>query len=306
VLSPVPLDDLAAFAHVAETLSFTAAAQRLGVPKSTLSRAVARLEDTIGTRLLQRTTRSIALTEAGRRLSAQSAPHVTALEGAIRSLDDTEGEPRGVLRLTAPPDTADIFLGEMLAQFVARYQRIEIDIDLSTRQVDLVKEGFDVALRAAISLTDQSLVARKLVETELQLYAAPAYLARRGAPRTFADLAEHDRVSFVSGRARPQWPIHDEETVCTMLAGGRLRTDDFSFLRALLRAGSGIGTLPSFVAAPDVGAGRLVRVLPDWSNEAGSIFLVYPSARNLSRNVAAFRDFAVSWFRGRGYAGLGP
>ncbi|XXY52023.1 LysR family transcriptional regulator [Sorangium sp. So ce269] len=289
------LDEIAAFARVAELGSFTAAAAQLGVPKSTVSRAVTRLEEGLKVRLLQRSPRAVALTDAGRRFFGDVAPHIAGLRDAAQALDAYQGQPQGLIRLSAPPDGGESFLGEMLVEFAARYPLLTLEVDLSSRQVDLLREGFDVAIRATRELLDSSLVARKLFDSDVQLFAAPSYLARRGAPRALEELADHERVVFLPSARRGQWPVDDARSVRDAMATGRIATDNFQLIRATLRAGGGIGPLPRVLAAPDLASGRLVHVLPEWSQRAGTAYIVYPSARHVARNVAVFRDFALAW-----------
>jgi DNA-binding transcriptional LysR family regulator len=288
------LDEIAAFVRVVEAGSFTAAAKQLGVPKSTLSRALSRLEDHTKTRLLRRTTRAIALTEAGRRFYEQVAPHVGGLGDALAGLAEREDAPRGLLRVTAPVDVGEAFLGDVITRFVARYPAVEVDVDLSGRMVDLVQEGFDVAIRASKKLKDSSLVARKIADTELALYASPSYLARRGTPASAAELEGHDLVLFR--------PASSTSSASSSHAGlgkltGRVRTGDFVFARAAIRAGAGIGPLPSFLVGRELADGRLQHVLPGWSELAGPLYFVYPSARHVPKKVSAFREFVVECFR---------
>lgn len=291
------LDEIAAFARVAELGSFTAAAEQLGVPKSTVSRAVTRLEDGLKVRLLQRSPRAVALTDAGRRFFGDVAPHIAGLRDAAQALDAYQGQPQGTIRLSAPPDGGESFLGEMLVEFGARYPLLSVEVDMSTRRVDLLREGFDVALRATRELPDSSLVVRKLLDSYVQLFAAPAYLARRGLPRAFEELVDHERVVFLPNARRGQQPVDGARAVRDAMATGRFATDDFHLIRSLLRAGGGIGPLPRVLAAPDLASGRLVHVLPEWSQRAGTLYLVYPSARHVPRNVAVFRDFVLAWVK---------
>lgn len=289
------LDEIAAFAKVAELGSFTAAAAQLGVPKSTVSRAVTRLEEGLKVRLLHRSPRAVALTDAGRRFFGDVAPHIAGLRDAALALDAYQGQPQGLIRLSAPPDGGESFVGDLLVEFCARYPMLSLEVDLSSRQVDLLREGFDFAIRATRDLPDSSLVARKLFDSDVQLFAAPSYLARRGLPRAFDELADHERVVFLPNARRGQWPVDDARSVRDAMLTGRIATDNFQLIRSVLRAGGGIGTLPRVLAAPDLASGRLVHVLPEWSQRAGTAYLVYPSARHVARNVAVFRDFALAW-----------
>lgn len=286
------LDEIEAFVHVVEAGSFTAAAKKLGVPKSTLSRAISRLEDATRVRLLSRSTRTLGLTEPGERFFAQVGPHVGGLKDAMSLLGDAEEEPQGLLRVTMPVDVGEGLLGEVIARFLCRYPKIEVEVDVSARLVNLVEEGFDVAIRASTKLKDSSLIAKKLVSTSLQLFASPTYLARRGTPKTLADLASHDAVltsqqGFQSLLGKPGMRFP---------AKARLYAADFSFVRQALRAGAGIGPLPVFVPRGDVATGSLVRVLPDWSKPAGIIYVVYPGQKHVPKKVIAFRDFVADSF----------
>lgn len=291
------LDEIEAFVRVVEAGSFTGAAKQLGVPKSTLSRALSRLEDATRIRLLRRSTRSIALTESGRRFFDQVAPHVGGLRDAMTVLSDEDEQPQGLLRVTMPVDVAEALLAEPLVRFAARYPRVQLEVDASGRLVNLVEEGFDVALRASTKLKDSSLVARKVVATELHLFASPAYVARRGAPKAVEDLAEHDLVLFQTpgGRSELTGLRTDKKN------HARIVTSEFAFLRALLRGGAGIGPLPSFHAFGDCADGRLVRVLPEWSRAAASLYVVYPSAKHVPKKVIAFRDFVLETFEQLGH-----
>ena len=290
----VPLDEIASFVRVVQAGSFTAAAKQLGVPKSTLSRALRRLEDAASVRLLERSTRSISVTDAGRAFYEQVAPHVAGLHDATAALGDLVSQPQGLLRITAPVDVGESFLGELLVRFAARYPNVRLEVDLSSRVVNLLEEGFDAALRATTRLADAALVARRLVTTEIHLFAAPSYLARRAAPRVPEDLAAHTMVLFRGGKSKNALTLRGPEGASrTVSVEGRIGGNDFPFVRAALRGGAGIGPLPSFLATADVLAGRLVRVLPAWVQPGGSLYVVYPSAPHVPKKVLAFRDFMV-------------
>lgn len=281
------LDEVEAFVRVAEVRSFTGAARALKVPKSTLSRAIVRLEDQVGARLLLRTTRAVHLTEAGQRLFDQVTPLVAGLRDALKTIEGDAEQPEGLLRVTAAPDIGESFLGEILPRFIARCPRVRVEVDLSTRLVNLAEEGFDVAIRASRKLEASTLVARKLGTSEIRLYASPNYLAKAGVPRSEADLAGHTGVAF--GR-------FEDTRIASPRIPARLAAPDFRFLRAILRQGAGIGPLPTFYAAPDLADGKLVPVLPEWSRAAGHLFLVYAGGKHLPKKVAAFRDFVIPAF----------
>lgn len=287
------LDEIAVFVHVVKAGSFTAAARQRGVPKSTLSRAVTRLEEVMRARLLRRSSRTLALTDAGRAFYDRAAPHIAGIADAAESSLAREEQPHGLLRVTAPVDVGESFLADLLVRFLARYPLIRVEVDLSSRRVNLLEEGVDVALRAAGKLDDASLVAKKLGATAAQLFASPAYLARRGTPTTPEELTEHDCVLFRPEEGQNEWLLEGPSGPIKVVVKGRLGGGDFAFLRAAVRTGAGIGVLPAFTAARDLAEGHLVRVLPGWSRAAGTLYLVYPLSPHLPRKVVVFRDFVL-------------
>lgn len=287
------LDEIAVFVHVVKAGSFTAAAKQRGVPKSTLSRAVTRLEESMKARLLKRSSRTITLTDAGRSFYDRVVPHIAGIADAAESSLSHEDQPQGVLRVTAPVDFGEAFLADMLVRFTARYPRLRVEVDLSSRRVNLLEEAFDVALRAAGRLDDASLVARRVGSTEAHLFAAPAYLARRGTPEEPEDLEGHECVLFRPADGKNEWPLEGPLGLRKVHVDGRIAGGDFSFIRSAVRAGAGIGVLPSFAAARDVAEGHLVRVLPDWKRTAGTLYVVYPVSPHVPKKVIVFRDFVL-------------
>jgi DNA-binding transcriptional LysR family regulator len=303
MIGPGNLDEIAVFVHVVQAGSFTGAARQRNVPKSTLSRAVSRLEETLHTRLLQRTSRKIALTEAGRAFYDRAAPHIAGLRDATEALD-ADDQPQGALRITAAPDAGEAFLGEVLVRFTARYPQVRVEVDLSARRQNLVEEGYDCALRAAMTIDDASLVARRLVTSEMQLFASPGYLAARGTPATLEDVPGHACVLFRPVDGRSTWTFtgsNGEEKSAEVT--GRVAGSDFAFIHAALRAGAGIGYLPSFQATRSLADGSLQRVLPGWHRLSATLWLVYPASRHVPRKVLAFRDFLLESFGEPGATG---
>lgn len=280
----VNLDLLNLFVAVADASSFSEAARRLGVPKSTASRGIARLEKTLGTQLLYRTTHTVTLTTAGAALYARVAPLVVALAQAVVSLPEQDDTPSGTLRVTAANDLGATVLGELVPLYLERHPKVTVDVRLTNAVVDLVAEGIDLALRISTQpLQDSTLIARAIATLEMRLFAAPAYLTRRGVPNTVDELAEHDRV----------WPRHRQELATGWAAGraARIVADDFTFIRAALRAGAGVGLLPSFLARQDVERGTLALVAPTFSAESGTLYLVHPPMRHMPTKVRSFHDF---------------
>lgn len=280
------LNLLPVFVAVAEAGSMSAAARALGWPKSSVSRGVAALEATLGVRLLHRSTRKVSLTTAGAAFYERARPLLASLREATGTLPEQEEEPSGELRVTASVDMGLTFVPGLVARFTARYPKVQVDVRLTNQLVDLIGEGFDVALRISQKLTDSSLVVQRLCALEIQLFAAPSYVARRGHPRGPADAAGHDWVAW-RGVKLPA-PL-------TMSARPRVIVDDVMLLHRMIREGAGIGVLPTFLAQPDVTAGELVRLLPRWSLQGGTLFFVHPHAGQVPRKVSAFREFVRAY-----------
>jgi DNA-binding transcriptional LysR family regulator len=284
----VDLNRVAVFVRVVEDGSFTAAAAALGVRKSSVSRSVAALEAELGIRLLQRTTRKLSLTDAGRAYHERARDSLAALEDAALAASALGAEPRGVVRVTAPVDLAGD-LAPVTSEFLRTHREVRIEMVLTARYVDLVKEGFDLAVRAG-PLTDSSLLARRIGDSELGVFASPRYLDVAGRPRRVADLTRHDCVLYRAGTGMTAtWhltgPRGDEEVVVR----GRADTDEFAFVRAMLVAGFGIGLAPTHLMAPFVASGDLERVLPRFARRSAPVHVVWPSRR--------FEPAAVSLFR---------
>lgn len=289
--SPVDLHDVEALVAVVEAGSFTLAASRSGLPKSALSRRVARLEQTLGVRLLQRTTRSLSLTEAGSEYARRTSLALAELREAGDVVTEANDEAAGLVRVTAPADLSSM-LAPALLRFEAQHPKVVIEVDLSNRFVDLVTEGFDLAVRAG-RLRDSSLVVRTLGSSAGVLVASPAYLARRGAPASPGELDGHDCLAFRSQSGKATWELVGPEGEVRVEVRGRLGANDFTFLRAAALHDGGIALLPLGACYDDIVAGRLVGVMPGYHGLAGAIHLVYPSARFLPQRVVLLRDFLL-------------
>ncbi|HUK66451.1 MAG TPA: LysR family transcriptional regulator [Anaeromyxobacteraceae bacterium] len=292
------LNRLAVFEAVVRTASFSAAASELALAKSSVSRSIARLEADLGVQLLFRTTRRVVPSAAGAALYERVTPLLGEVRSALGELPEGKEEPAGTLRVTAPVDLGELLLAEAVTRYTARYPAASVELHLTGRMVDLVAEGFDVALRAAPSLKDSTLVVRRAAPIVMRLFASPSYLARRGVPRSEAELALHDWVEFRSGPRRgPSRPARPEARGPS--PRGRIACDDLLFARHVLRASAGIGLLPTFVAEPDVSQGTLVRVLPHFERRAGYLHLVTPGARHVPHKVKAFRDLVLEVVKAR-------
>ena len=290
------LNHLSVFTAVAETASFTEAARRLGVPKSTVSRAVASLEASLGVRVLSRTTRHVALTTAGQALFERLGPRLEALAEAVKGLPELADEPSGALRVTTTADFGTEILAEIIAGFCRRYPRVSVHIHLSSRLVDLAKEGYDAAFRFHVKKPrDSTLVARRVGALRVQLFAAPTYLAARGTPRAPDDLLAHDCVAI----AGMELLSLEGPTRVRLSIRPRIVAEDGFFVREAVRHGAGIAILPTFLTQQDVIAGRLVPVLPRWAMPSGHVYLVYPGTQHLPKKMAVFRDHALAALRAR-------
>jgi DNA-binding transcriptional LysR family regulator len=289
-MATIDLNRVAVFVRVVEAGSFTAAAKAMGLPVSSVSRSVANLEEELGVRLLHRTTRKLSVTDDGREYFQRVQAAMAAMDDANDALAGGHGQPRGLVRIAAPVDL--VGLPATIGALVERYPGLVIDISLSSRRVDLVEEGIDLALRGG-RLEDSSLVVRKLGATPLQMFAAPDYLERRGRPRVLADLARHQCIIYRSRAGKVPWRLTGPRGEETAPAAGAVIADDMMFARDLAAAGGGIALVPSTIAAHEVATGRLVRVLPRYAFPAGALYLVWPSRRLIPARVAVVRDFLI-------------
>lgn len=290
------LNLVSAFVNVVEQQSFTGAAKALGLPKSSVSRRVTELEEELGVQLLHRTTRKLSLTEAGRSYFEQAEKALSELQAAAESASGMDTEARGIVRVTAPFDIGVMGLADIVAEFVREYPEIHVDLSLSSKVVDLVSEGFDIAVRAG-KARDASLVARRLGNAALGLYASPAYLKAHGRPRSLADLSEHDCVLFRGKHGKALWRLegpHGEPA--SVEVRGRVNVDEMLFVRQAVGAGLGIGLLPTIVIATCARVGALEpveRILPDFSMGGAELNVVTPSGPKRPRRVTILRDFLV-------------
>jgi DNA-binding transcriptional LysR family regulator len=289
---------ISVFARVVEMGSFARAAERLDVSVSAVSRAVADLEAHLQTRLLNRTTRRLSLTESGRAFHERTVQLLADLEEAEQSAQAGAVTPRGTLRLTCAVTFGTRHVAAAIADFVARYPETRFDIELSDRAVDLVDEGFDVAVRIG-QIGSQNLVGRKVGTTQLVCCAAPTYLDAHGEPRTPEALAAHTCLTYEYAPTRNVWTFRDGDgRDRSVRIGGPVHANNGRFLEALAVAGTGVCHEPDFIVGPDVRAGRLRPILREFAPPASPIYVVYPSRRHLSAKVRAFTDFIAERFAG--------
>lgn len=284
-------NDLLLFARVVDEGSFSRAAERLGVPKSTLSRRITTLEMQLGEKLLLRTTRQLTVTDFGHSV-LQHAHQVSAeVEATLALTQHRQATPSGRLRVSMPGDFAIDVLAPMLAQFIAAYPSISLELDLSPRRVDLIGENYDVAIRIGKLADDATLAARRIAIFSESLYAAPAYLARRGVPPEPEALMEHDALRLLGPGGEPvPWLLRRGEQQWQGTPPGRATANSPALLLRLARSGAGIIVLSDHFAEQAVRAGELVQVLGDWSLPAVTAWAVFPGRRLMPARTRVFLD----------------
>lgn len=300
------LDEIRAFAAVADARSFTQGARKLGVSGAQISKLVARLENRLGQRLLNRTTRDVSLTDTGQAYLERARDLLESFDALETSVKDQSG-PSGNLKVSAPVSFGKNELTPALLDFAAGCNAVSLDVTFSDRMVNLVEEGFDVAVRIG-HLTDSSLVARRLAAVRMVTCASPEYLARAGLPATLADLSSHEAIIDTNAREAATWRFGPHGDVQDVRVRGRLRFNGAEACVAAAAAGFGITRTPAFAAAEDLRTGRIVPILCDYEPEMIHVHAVYPHARHLAAKVRAFVDFLVTRYAGepdwhQGWAG---
>ncbi|KAB8309732.1 MULTISPECIES: LysR family transcriptional regulator [Rahnella] len=283
------LQDMALFALVAECGSFTQAASRAGLPKSSVSQRISQLEKSVGLRLLNRTTRQLNLTFAGERYLIHCQEMMQASERAELAIRRLRDNPSGRLRITSPAGLGATLLARMNVEFQKRYPDVSLEVSVSDALVDLVQEGFDIALRTG-KPQDSSLIGRELGHSPRYLLASPDYLAQHPLIESPQQLASHHCIAH---RAWSEWVLHRGETYHRWLLPSAHTTDNLLYARECALAGAGITLLPAFLCHDEVAAGTLVRVLPEWEAEGNDLFLVYPGRKLNSPALACFIDFML-------------
>jgi DNA-binding transcriptional LysR family regulator len=290
----VTLEQLRILVKVVQAGSFTRAAELLGTQKSYVSRVVSQLEAELGVKLLARTTRTLSITETGREVFERAVGILGAVEDTVRVAQHAQGEPRGQLRLTCGVEFGMVAVGGWIDEYLARHPLASVEAEYTSRVLDLVHEGFDLAIRVG-PVDESRLVARPLGRIDYGLFASPAYAAQRGLPQRPEQLREHALVMFTAGGHRRGWQLQrDGEREPQRIEGPtRLRVNNSFAVRDALLRGLGVGQLPLLIAREPLGAGSLVQVLPGWAGVPAPVQAVYPSNRYLSPKVRAFIDLAL-------------
>jgi len=286
----IDLNAMVVFAKVVEAGTYTAAGTILGLPKSTVSRKVSQLESRLGVRLLQRNTRKLKLTEAGAAFYSRCVRILAEAEEAERCVSQEQIRPSGLLRVSAPVELGTVVLGDLVAGYLARFPEVRLELELSNRMVDLVEEGYDLAIRAGV-LPDSSLVTRRLGNDRIVACAAPAYLVQRGEPHTPDRLKHHDCILYGQGERALTFTFSGAEGEIRVQLSGKLRSNNQDLIRAAAVAGLGIALLPESLCGAAIADARLQPVLTGWRLPEHGVYAIYPSPRHLTPKVRSFIDY---------------
>jgi DNA-binding transcriptional LysR family regulator len=288
------LEGLAIFAKVVDMRSFAGAASELNLSKATVSKAVSRLEARLGTRLFNRTSRRLALTDAGRQLSARAAHILAEAEAAEDDARAQSSTPRGRVRLAVPMSFGVLHVAPLIAEFLATYPEVTIELNLSDAIVDLIGEGYDAAIRIG-TLPDSSLVARRLCDSQRYLVGSPAYLKQHGRPNHPLQLADHACLGYTYSIGPETWRFTTKDgKSASVRPSGPLRANNGDAMMPALIAGIGLGVLPEFIVREALADGRLLRLLPEWTLASGAVYWLTPPGGPRPKRVDILRDFLMS------------
>lgn len=289
---------MAAFTKVVGAGSFSAAAREMQVSQALVTKQIQELENWLGARLLNRTTRRLSLTEVGTAFYERAARILEAVEEAKGAAGALQTVPRGRLRINAPISFGVLHLAPAVTEFLQRFPDVSVELLMNDRLVDLLEGEFDVGVRIG-RLRDSSLIARKIAPIRLAVCAAPDYLARRGVPKAPEDLAKHDCLEYTYFESRGEWRLlNPEGDEIVVPVSGRYLANNADVLRITAIAGGGIILCPTFIVGEDLRSGRLVRLLPDYPPPEQALHALYPPSRHLSAKVRSFVDFLVARFGG--------
>lgn len=295
-----PLDGIAVFAAVVEAGSFSGAARTLRRSKAAVSTQIQRLEDRLNVRLLNRTTRQLSMTDEGRAYYEHARRILDEAKEARDALDNLTSEPRGTLRLNAPMSFGQLHLGSAIAEFMALHPNIHIDLDLNDRQIDVVEDGYDMAIRIA-ALPDSSLIARRLAPCRRVIIASPGYWDEHGRPKHPRDLSDHEALIYSYLPEPEKWTFRDGSGPIVVPVKGRYSANNGEVLLDAAIKGLGMYLCPTFFCCDELQKGVLETVLMDYEVEPISVYAVYPHRRHLATRVRAFVDFLSDRFGDRPY-----
>lgn len=287
-------EDMRIFVSAVDLHGFTAAADKLGLSKQFVSRRIGALEQRLGVRLLTRTTRKLAVTDLGRIYYERSVRILADVDEADLAVSSQSGQPRGLLRVSAPMSFGTMLLSQLVPRFLLAHPEVSLELDLNDRAVDIVGEGYDMAVRVA-ALADSTLIARPLAPVPMLVCCSPDYLARRGAPASPDELKRHDCILSSQSRS-PLWFFSEEGKLRALPVSGRIRLNNGELARDAAIAGLGIVCLPRFIVAAALDGGALVPLLQEYAAPVSSVYAVYPQHRQASLIIRAFTDFLVASF----------
>lgn len=302
-MTTVGFSEMRVFVTVVTEASFTAAAARLETDKARVSRIVQRIEEKLGARLLNRSTRRLSVTEVGRDYFERASSILAAAEAAEAAVAEQSGEPKGRLKITATPEFGTTRVDNWVAAFLSRWPKVTVEAVYSIRFVDIIHEGIDVAIRLGI-LPDSDLSARKLGEVTYGLYASPDYLNRSTPLRTVDDLRRHDLIMKTSSGGRTSWTLLNGETTEKVSQTPRCALDNMLAMRNLTLSGLGVAQLPRYMADPYVAKGALTHVLPSWASTSMPVHAVFASTRYMDPKVRGFVDLCRDAFRDDEHGGV--
>jgi len=290
------LDGIKTVIAVVETGSFTAASERLGMSKALVSKYIGEVEDSLGVRLLNRSTRRLALTEAGQRYYDSALPLLEEFEEMVDSVTGEQSSPRGLLRISVPVTFGEMSLAPLIPKFLNQYPDIGVDLQLSDKMIDMLEEGIDVVIRIG-SVDDSSLIAKHIQTLPLVLCASPEYIKSHGRPKLPEELAQHQCIVDSNFRIGKHWPIICPNNITTSVeVNSRIMANSPRAVKEIALAGGGIGMIPRFIVQDSLDDGRLEEILPTYRTLEFGLFAIYPHRRYLSRKVRCFIDFLVAEF----------
>lgn len=289
------LNEISVFLQVVQTGSFTQAARKLGMPNSTVSSKVSSLERRLGVTLIQRTTRRLQVTPAGQAYFKRCIQGLEEIQAAELEIASIQGEPQGLLRLTAPVELGSEVLPDLISGFIKKYPKVSVEVLLSDRRIDLLAESVDLAIRAG-ELKDSSLIAKKLGSAYFAPFASPKYLKARGPLKHPRELRAHECVQFTP-LGSEDWRLTSAKGSLHVSVPGRILINDLNMVKRMATAGVGIALLPVFFCLAEIRAGKLTRVLPEWSTGEGPVHFVYPAQKFVMPKLSRFIEFATEPIR---------
>lgn len=290
------LNDMMVFLNVAEQGSFTGAANKIGLPKSNISRKITRLEETLTVKLIERSTRSMHLTEIGQVYFQHCQRIFEEMQSAQQCVENLVSVPKGKIKLCTSVGAGQGLLAKPLAKFSQQYPDIELDLKLINRRVDIVEEGFDLAVRVGES-PDSSLISKKLVTIRLALFATPRYLQQHQSIETLQQLSKHQCLFMSSLNDKAIWPLYYEGKQHDFSFTPQIRADDFNVLKTMVMSDCGIGLFPEYLCYEELQQGKLVRVLPNWQGRTIDIYAIYASRKGVTPKIRALLDFFSTAFK---------